>query len=102
MADYRRKAVPVMAFQYNGQPYGEWPEWLRDQDVNTQTFGNQRVSEQLGSLMLPVGSGTMRLGVGSWVVLEKFNEINGLRTGGILTPFSADDFTTNFEEVTEA
>lgn len=70
MTIYRRKATPVDAWRYEGQPQAEWPEWVRDHRVPTN-MGLVPIAAGAGVLLLPTKGGTtINVTQGQFLVLE--------------------------------
>lgn len=93
MPQYQRIPQPVDAWQFNGQPRSEWPDFVKDYKEHTM-YGVVPVSvSSTGLLLLPTKGQTSALEVnfGSWLVEEN----------GSISVYRADVFSANFEAVPE-
>ena len=99
MPDFRRRPTPALAFPYSGQPQAEWPAWVKSYEVYNAGLGAQRVSEQLGVLVIPTINNSIRVSAGMVVVREGFEGEGDAVTGGTITAYTADQFADQFEAV---
>lgn len=68
--NYVRLPSKVKAWQFQGQPQDQWPEWVRDIRVTTP-MGQTPIGLGAGVLLVPTSTGVTRNAVfGHWVVLE--------------------------------
>lgn len=82
-----RKRSPVQAWQFQGQPAAEWPEFVRDFKINTMR-GWLHPSLSLGIVILPQKFGPdIQVQKGDWLVLEH----------GMMAAYRGGDFGVFFE-----
>lgn len=67
MAKYRRKSTEIEAFQWNGEPAKEWPDWART---------SMKIRYEISNLQIDVDTGgAARCNKGDWVVKGVVGEI---------------------------
>lgn len=83
---YIRKATPVKAYLFEGQPQVQWPDWLRDHKIATN-LGIVTPALSHGVLLISQAHGpTVNVPPGSYVVLE----------GGKLAKYKLSEFAELF------
>jgi hypothetical protein len=90
MTTYQRKPAPVQAWQFQAQPYAEWPEFVKSFQVHTNMGARSPSMTIVQTLAIPVRHGPdITVDKGDWVVLEN----------GILLKVRGTDFDAQFEAV---
>ena len=74
MPRYRKKPVEIDAWQWNGQPVEEWPNWLRVYHEKTEP---RLVFDGMpnGALLIHTLEGVMRAELGDWIIRGVKGEI---------------------------
>lgn len=89
MTQYRRKPTPAQAWQFNGQPRDEWPEFVAEYTAHTVMGALSVGLSTNGLLMIPVAGEESAVAVnyGDWAVLE----------GKVLSRVRNSEFNDKFE-----
>lgn len=82
---YRKKLVVVDAWQFNGEGFYDWPEWLRQKGFNICSSNIHN-----GFLVISTLEGEMRCSKGDWI-------IRGIK--GEIYPCKPDIFELTYEAI---
>jgi hypothetical protein len=85
MTRFRKKPVEVEAWQFNGEPVLEWPNWLAGRCAGYDRHGNGTRALNIHTL-----EGIMSVNLGDWVIKG---------TQGEVYPCKPDIFAEIYEQV---
>lgn len=91
MSRYRSKPAIVEAFQWNGQPQSEWPEWARKATQEDNFPLEAQIDENGSALRINhPAHGSLRVNLGDWIIRVNEDDIY---------PCSDEVFQKRWEEI---
>lgn len=90
---YLRKPTFAEAWQFNGEPYANWPAFVREFSTHTMSGARSPSMNVVGLISIPSMHGPdLQAHRSDWVVLENHK----------LTIVRGNDFANQFDEVAQA